>query len=275
VVVEAGEQPREGGGADRGGGVERVGLAGAGLADHHLHPRPGAGEPPDHLHLLDREGPPTDGEVAVTLVGDGDAGVVPVEGAGDGALLGQQQPLRGVAALVDLGRHDPPIGPAVDVDAGELPAGRAELDEQVGVVGQERVCGPLDELDRRAGRELTGQLLQHLTAAERRRRLGQLLLDDQPVPQPGELGPLPRGPFEQLLMPAELHTGFPGAVGPALAQLRLRGPFALGLPGGERRGLRRRSGRFAPRRHVGDDLSAPAGESRSGAGRPRRCPPPR
>jgi hypothetical protein len=34
------------------GGVERVGLAGAGLADHHLHPGTGAGEPADHRHLL-------------------------------------------------------------------------------------------------------------------------------------------------------------------------------------------------------------------------------
>jgi hypothetical protein len=79
VVVEAVEQPREGGGADPGGGfdledsaggqrhpghrhpggfpgfsrgVQRVGLAGAGLADHDLHARPGTGELGDHRLLL-------------------------------------------------------------------------------------------------------------------------------------------------------------------------------------------------------------------------------
>jgi hypothetical protein len=87
VVVELAEQPRQGGGADPGrllqlerrpgserdaghpdpgrlpgfaGGVERVGLAGPGLADHDLHPGAGAGEPADHRLLLAGEGASTD-----------------------------------------------------------------------------------------------------------------------------------------------------------------------------------------------------------------------
>jgi hypothetical protein len=119
---------------------------------------------------------------------------VPAQNAGDGALLGQQQPPGRVAAFVDLGRHDPPIGPADHVHAGQLPPVGAEGHEQVAVVGEERVRSLLEVVDRSAGRKLAGQLLQHLAAAEGRRRLGQLLLDDQAVPQPGELGLLPTRP---------------------------------------------------------------------------------
>jgi hypothetical protein len=109
--------------------------------------------------LLDREGAAADRDLEVPIVGDGDAGVVPVQGAGDGALLGQQQPPGRVAALVDLARHDPPIGPADHVHPGQLPAGGAKLDEEVGVVGEERVRGPLEVVDRCAVRELAGELL--------------------------------------------------------------------------------------------------------------------
>lgn len=69
-------------------------------------------------------------------------------GAVDGPLLGEQQPFGGVAAFVSIDRDDSTVAPADDVDAGEVSAGGAEGDEQVGVVVEDRVGGLLEVFDR-------------------------------------------------------------------------------------------------------------------------------
>jgi hypothetical protein len=177
-----------------------------------------------------------------------------------GAVFGEQQPAGGVAPFVVVGRHDAPVATADDVDGGELPAGRTEGDEQVGVVGEDRVGGLLDPDDRCTGRQAAGELLQHLTATERRRRLGQPFVDDQVVPELGEVGPPPAGAAEQLVVPTRRDSGRGGTASPRLAQLCLGRMPGLGLPGRQRGGLGGGSRRLAPRGHVVDDGGPALGE---------------
>ncbi len=54
-------------------------------------------------------------------------------------------------------------------------------------------------------------------------------------------------------MPARCHPGRCGTPRPPFPKLRLGRPLALGLAGGQRGGLRRRSRRLTPLGHVGDD----------------------
>ena len=242
------------------GRVERVRLARARFADHDLDVGAGGGEPPHHRLLLGRQGPASQRALQLSRLRDGDLVELAIECEVDGSLLGQQQALGGVAAFASIGGYEPAISAPDDVDDGEVAAGGAEGDEQVSVVLEDRVGSPFEVGDRRAGRQASRHLLQHVAAGECRRRLGEPLVDDQLLPQRPDVWLAPAGATEQPFVPAGTDAGCRGTAGPRVAEFSFGRMPALGLARGERRGLRRGRRYFAPVGHVGDDGCAAAGE---------------
>ena len=238
-------------------GVQGVGLAGAGLADHHGDAVSVAAEPADHGGLLggDRWAP---FELPVHNVGRNlsDAAVAAGEGGVDDMAFEGEQ-LRGrVGRPV---RHRP----VRRVDRPDGAVGAVEGDHRADLVVEDRVGQLLDQADVGAGQEPLRPGLQDVPAVERGRvggqpvRAGQLAGGDDdgvPVVQPGRL--TVQQPGDLASVEAEPNgTGLPPGPQRALVELHLLRNTRV-----QRRDLRRLGGGLTALGEPGQDLTPALGE---------------
>ena len=243
--------------------VERIRLAGPGLADHDRDARSVAGQPPHHRGLLGGErGPARDRAFDGTGAGDAGSGVLSVVGVPQDPALELEQLGRRVRPLLGQHAHDPAVAASQDV----RPRGPLAHRQHDGAVGAQEAVGEILDVARRhvgAGRQLLAEPLDRLAPRERRAPMRESRRPGEPLGRPLlELG-VDRGrprPVEQTADPLRAQAEAGGALAPLGHELLGRDPVVLAPARVERGDLRRSGARRAAALELGLDVGAAAAE---------------